>query len=110
MVLDARSAKEAAAPLTADFSNVPLDTAVAMLADLAGLKMVPLENVLYVTSKENAATLMEEQNRLRLQRQQERKEKAEKKKKTEKPDGKNDKPEPKQAHPRLEATTSKGGS
>jgi hypothetical protein len=110
VVLDARSAKEAAAPLTADFSNVPLDTAVAMMADMAGLKMVPLENVLYVTSKDNAATLMEEQKRLRLQRQQEQKEKAEKKKKAEKPDGKNDKSEPKQAHPRLEATTSKGGS
>ncbi len=68
IVLDVRMAKEAEAEVTADFSNVPLDTAVRTLADMAGLKVVPLENVLYVTDKENARTLTEEQEKLRLQR------------------------------------------
>jgi hypothetical protein len=73
IVLDGRVAKEGETEVTADFSNVPLDTAVRMLADMAGLKVVPLENALYVTDKENARTLMEEQEKLRLQRQPEKK-------------------------------------
>jgi hypothetical protein len=73
IVLDGRMAKEGETEVTADLSNVPLDTAVRMLADMAGLKVVSLENVLYVTDKENARTLMEEQEKLRLQRQPEKK-------------------------------------
>ena len=68
IVLDCRMAKEGETEVTADFSNVPLDTAVRMLADMAGLKVVALEDVLYVTDKENARTLTEEQEKLRLQR------------------------------------------
>ena len=76
IVLDGRMAKEAESEVTADFSNVSLDTAVRMLADMAGLKVVAQENVLYVTDKENARTLMEEQEKLRLQRQPEKPKKA----------------------------------
>jgi hypothetical protein len=73
IVLDGRMAKEAETEVTADFSNVPLDTAVRTLADMAGLKVVALENVLYVTDKENARTLMEEQEKVRLQCQPQKK-------------------------------------
>jgi hypothetical protein len=41
--------------VTARLINVPLDRAVRLLADMADLKAVLLGNVLYVTSKENAA-------------------------------------------------------
>jgi len=68
VVLDSRAAKEATMPVTAELTNVPLDTAVQMLADMAGLKVVSMDNVLYVTSKDNARALMEEQEKLRLQR------------------------------------------
>jgi hypothetical protein len=78
IVLDIRAAKEGETAVTADLVNVPLDTAVRMLADMAGLKVVPLDNVLYVTSKDNARLLMEEQEKLRMQRRAEKKEKEDK--------------------------------
>ncbi|HWG44340.1 MAG TPA: hypothetical protein VN688_16295 [Gemmataceae bacterium] len=74
IVVDARTAKEAVTPVTADLMNVPQDTAVRMLADMAGLTVVPLDNVLYVTSRDNAFNLMEEQERLRRQWRQHKKE------------------------------------
>jgi hypothetical protein len=86
IVLDARAAKEGQTPVTADLVNVPLDTAVRMLADMAGLKIVPLDNALYVTSKDNARLLMEEQEKLRLKR------KCDTKHKKDKPSEKPDKP------------------
>jgi hypothetical protein len=56
VVLDASRAKETARlPVTATFKNVAVDTAVRLLADLAELKMVRVDNVLYVTTAENAA-------------------------------------------------------
>jgi hypothetical protein len=73
IVIDGRMAKDAETPVTADLANVPLDTAVRMLADMAGLKVVALDNVLYVTDKENVRVLLEEQEKLRLQRQPEKK-------------------------------------
>lgn len=79
VVLDVRAGKEAQAPVTADLTNVPLDTAVRLFADMAGLKAVPLDNALYVTSKDNARALLEEREKLRLQqREQDKKEKANK--------------------------------
>ena len=41
--------------MTATFRNVPLDTAVWILADMSGLTVVRKDNLLYVTSKEPAA-------------------------------------------------------
>jgi hypothetical protein len=90
IVLDSRAAKEGETAVTADLVNVPLDTAVRMLADMAGLKVVPLDNVLYVTSKDNARLLMEEQEKLRLQRRAEKKDTADKP--TEEKSSKDEKP------------------
>jgi hypothetical protein len=45
---------EAKAPVTARFRNVPLDTAVWILADMAGLTVLREDNLLYVTSREAA--------------------------------------------------------
>jgi hypothetical protein len=88
VVLDARTGKQAEAPVSADFSNVPLDTAVCLFADMAGLKAVQRDNVIYVTSKDNAQALMKEQEKLRP--------KAENDKKI-KPDAKEEKTAPPKA-------------
>jgi hypothetical protein len=60
IVLDVRAKEKADANVAGDFANVPLDTAVRILADMADLKPVLLDNVLYVTTKENAKALQEE--------------------------------------------------
>src|SRR5437660_3328447 len=53
VVLDHPGAKDAVkTQITAEFSNVPLDTAVTLLADMAGLKTVTVDRVIYVTTKE----------------------------------------------------------
>ncbi len=57
IVLDARAADKAKTPITARFANVPLDTVVRLLADMADLRMVRLDNVLYVTGKDNVEPL-----------------------------------------------------
>src|SRR5439155_3331146 len=54
VVLDTRASDNAKKPITARLANVPLDNAVRLLADMAGLKAVQVGNVLYVTTKENA--------------------------------------------------------
>jgi hypothetical protein len=78
IVLDARSAERATkTPVTATLTNVAPDTAVRVLADMADLKPVALDSVLYVTSKPNAEALQAEQERLRALRGE--REKAEKK-------------------------------
>jgi hypothetical protein len=56
VVLDTnRAAEKVKAPVTATFKNVGVDTAVRLLADMAELQMVRMDNVLYVTTAENAA-------------------------------------------------------
>jgi RNA polymerase sigma factor (sigma-70 family) len=57
IVVDARVEEKAAAKVSARLMNVSIDNAVRVLADMAGLAVVRLENVLYVTSPENAARL-----------------------------------------------------
>jgi len=59
VVIDA-SLKEAKTPVTATFRNVPLDTAVGALADMAGLTVVRKDNMLYVTSRKPAQPPREE--------------------------------------------------
>lgn len=66
VVLDGRVADKAKALITARLLNVPLDTAVGMLADQADLKAFLVDNLLYVTTRENANRL-EEQEKLRMQ-------------------------------------------
>jgi hypothetical protein len=62
---ESRADQKARTPVTARLADVPLDTAVRLLADLAGLKVVELDGVYYVTTKENAETLRKEQERPR---------------------------------------------
>jgi hypothetical protein len=55
-VIDPRVGKEKASiPITAWLPNVPLETAVHLLADMGGLSVVRMDNVFYVTTPENAA-------------------------------------------------------
>ena len=57
--------KEGNTAVTATFKNVPLDTAVRVLADIAGLSSMLIDNVLYVTTRPNAKVLEAEQARRR---------------------------------------------
>jgi len=95
IVLDARAAKEGQVQVSADLVNVPLDTTVRMFADMAGLAVVPMDNALYVTSKDNARALLKAREKLRLQREREKKEKANEDKDKEK------KPAPKTTTPKA---------
>jgi len=64
VVFDAQKAIEKAnLKLTVNFKRVPLDTAVRLVADMAGLKMVTTEKALYVTDKANAEILQQEVER-----------------------------------------------
>jgi hypothetical protein len=57
LVLDQRLANEGTSRLSAHLDDVPLETAVELLADQAGLKAVRLANVLYVTTEVRAEKL-----------------------------------------------------
>jgi hypothetical protein len=54
VVLDTRAAEQAKTPVSGFFNNAPLDTVVRLLADMANLTVVRLDNILYVTTPENA--------------------------------------------------------
>lgn len=54
LVLDQRVADRAKIPISAEFRNVPLDNVVRVLADMCDLKPVQLDNMIYITSPENA--------------------------------------------------------
>ncbi len=64
VVVDSRVAEKTQAKATVLFNNVPVDTAVRLLANMADLSMVRLDNVFYLTTAENAKRLHEEQVRL----------------------------------------------
>jgi hypothetical protein len=53
IVQNPRAARQLKTPVTATLRDAPLDTTVEILADLAGLRAVVKENVLYVTTPEN---------------------------------------------------------
>jgi hypothetical protein len=57
IIVDGRAAEKTKTRVTATLSNVPIDTAVLILADMAELRPVALNNLLYVTTKENAEDL-----------------------------------------------------
>ena len=57
VLIDARAEKKAEVEVTARLTNVPADTAIRLLADMAGLEVVRVNNVLYVTTPENAEKL-----------------------------------------------------
>lgn len=60
IVLDSRVAEKAKIPVSANFTNTPLDTAVRLLADMADLKPFLVDNVIYVTTRERAKQLEEQ--------------------------------------------------
>jgi len=60
VVLDAQKQPDSTMQLTADFRNVPLESAVRVLADMAGMKSVVLENMIYVTAYQHAENMKEE--------------------------------------------------
>jgi hypothetical protein len=51
VVIDARAADKAKAAVSASFLNLPLDTAVRILAEMAGLKSALNDNVIYVSTE-----------------------------------------------------------
>ena len=77
VILDARVAlqqrQDGQSDLNVMFNNVPLDTAVRLLADMNGLGVVAIDSVLYVTSKNNADELQQEQAARRQKMHEEKK-------------------------------------
>jgi RNA polymerase sigma factor (sigma-70 family) len=63
IVLDAAKLEKSKLVVTANLYNVPVDTAVRILAEMANLRVVPLDNVLFITSKETATRLQKEQEK-----------------------------------------------
>jgi type II secretory pathway component HofQ len=60
LIIDPKVNKEAAAPVTMQLDDVPLDTAVRLMTAMAGLKVVRIGNVMFVCSKEQAAELRQD--------------------------------------------------
>jgi RNA polymerase sigma factor (sigma-70 family) len=60
IVLDQQSVPDKEARVSARFLNVPVDAAVRVLANMAGLSAVRLDNVLYVTTRDKAKELQAE--------------------------------------------------
>jgi len=58
--LDPRAEKEASAKVSLDVEDVSLETAVRLLADMAGLKPARAGNTLFVTKKDVAAVMRAE--------------------------------------------------
>lgn len=66
IVLDSRRAGDKARmPITVQLNNVTVEAAVSILADMAELTPVLIDNVYYITTAENAARLQKEQDRKR---------------------------------------------
>jgi hypothetical protein len=57
LILDGRVVKQAKNPVSLQLEDVPLETAVRLLSETAGLKPVRIGNVLFVTDKKTAAEL-----------------------------------------------------
>jgi hypothetical protein len=68
-IVVASAAKEKAkAPVTANLLNVPVEAAVRSLAEMNGLKVVRIANVLIVTTKEHAKEVEDENQRQEMKR------------------------------------------
>jgi RNA polymerase sigma factor (sigma-70 family) len=61
VIVDPHAADKVREKATVQFNNVPVDTAVRLLANMADLSMVRLDNVFYLTTPEKAKRLREEQ-------------------------------------------------
>jgi RNA polymerase sigma factor (sigma-70 family) len=64
VVADPKAGEKLQTKITAQLRNVPVETAVRLLANMAGLSMVRLDNVFYVTTAENAKQMREEQRKI----------------------------------------------
>jgi hypothetical protein len=64
IVLDARAGEKGKAAVTATVNNAAVDTVVRLLADMADLQAVMVDEIIYVTTKENAKALREEKARM----------------------------------------------
>jgi len=62
IVLDGRASKQGETTTSARLLNVPVDTAVRLLADMAGLEVVRMHNVFYVTTPANATKVRKEKD------------------------------------------------
>ena len=60
LIVDPRLKEKAKVPVTLKLDDVPLETAVRLLADVADLRAVRMSNVLYVTTPERAKVLRED--------------------------------------------------
>lgn len=60
LLLDPKVAKEATAPVTMQLDDVPFETAVKLMTEMAGLKTVRVGNVLFVCSKTTAAEMRQD--------------------------------------------------
>lgn len=65
IVLDSRASDQAKTLVTATLNNVPIDTAVLIVSDMAELRPVAMENILYVTGTQNAEYLQSRQQEQR---------------------------------------------
>jgi hypothetical protein len=61
IVFDSRQQEPGELPVSITVQHVPLETVVRLLADMVELKAIAIDNVLYVTSPENAEKLVREQ-------------------------------------------------
>lgn len=57
LIVDARAVKDARTPVTLQMEDVPLETAVRLMAEMVNLKPVRVGNTLFVTTKANANEL-----------------------------------------------------
>jgi hypothetical protein len=86
IVLDSGKSEKNKATVTANLHNVPVDTAVRILAEMADMRAVLLDNVLFVTSRETAVRLQKEEDK-RKDRDTEEEKKPEPVKKPDPPRG-----------------------
>lgn len=64
IMADPKAGDKLQTKITAQLNNVPIDTAVRLLADMSGMSMVRLDNVFYVTTADNAQKLSEERAKI----------------------------------------------
>ncbi len=68
VVADPQAGEQLRTKITAQLHNVPIETSVRLLANMAGLSMVKLDNVFYVTTPEKAEALHKEQTKINAER------------------------------------------
>jgi RNA polymerase sigma factor (sigma-70 family) len=64
VVADPQAREQLQTKITAQLHNVRIETAVQVLANMAGLRVVKLDNLFYVTTPEKAKALREEQAKM----------------------------------------------